>query len=384
MNIEQANNLLLESASRLNNDTLNFSLISSVPKISASEITDALNQARTILKSLPITINTNSEKSWKISKEEIVDWIKFEPKEMASGAILNLTIDENAVKEYLEQKSLLVNQQPLNASLKIIGGEIATSTPAQKGVALDVDSSVKIIARDLLEGRNQLSLIINKTAPIINDENFISLGLTSLLGQGETTFDGSTAPRNENIKLAAAKFNGVLLAPGEEFIFGDLLGDVGPEQGYRSATVIKDGKKVQEYGGGICQVSTTAFRGAVKAGLKITERRNHSIAIPVYAPQGFDATVYPPNPDFRFINDTSNNVLIQTKIKGYKLIFEFYGTKEWDEVKLIGPTEYDKKEDGSMKAILSREIIKDGAVVKKDTWRSTYKPTKEAPVNPLQ
>ncbi|MDP1629372.1 MAG: VanW family protein, partial [bacterium] len=131
-------------------------------------------------------------------------------------------------------------------------------------------------------------------------------------------------------------------------------------------------KTIPEYGGGICQVSTTMFRAAINAGLKITERFPHAFPVAFYNPQGFDATVYLPHPDLRFINDTPANILIQTKIKGTTLTFEFYGTKN-REVKIIGPEEYDKKYDGSMKAKLTQEIYQDGELIRSKIFYSIYK-----------
>ena len=68
-----------------------------------------------------------------------------------------------------------------------------------------------------------------------------------------------------------------------------------------------------EYGGGLCQIGTTVFRAAVNSGLPITERRPHAYRVVYYEPAGFDATIYDPRPDLRFINDTENYILIQTK-----------------------------------------------------------------------
>jgi vancomycin resistance protein YoaR len=74
--------------------------------------------------------------------------------------------------------------------------------------------------------------------------------------------------------------------------------------------VIKKEGTVPEFGGGLCQVSSTAFRAAMNGGLPITQRRNHAYAVQYYAPQGTDATIYPGVVDLKFINDTPGDILI--------------------------------------------------------------------------
>ncbi|MCK4919362.1 MAG: VanW family protein, partial [Candidatus Pacebacteria bacterium] len=173
---------------------------------------------------------------------------------------------------------------------------------------------------------------------------------------GESNFAGSPSNRRHNITVGAAKFQGVLIGPDDTFSFNTALGNVGPKEGYLPELVIKKGETIPEYGGGLCQVSTTTFRGAVLAGLEITERKNHAYPVQYYAPQGTDATIYPPHPDLQFKNNTPAYILIQTKIIGNKLYFDFYGSDDGREIKTKGPVIYDKKPDGSMKSVWTQQV----------------------------
>jgi vancomycin resistance protein YoaR len=89
--------------------------------------------------------------------------------------------------------------------------------------------------------------------------------------------------------------------------------------------VIKGNRTIPEYGGGLCQIGTTVFRATLASGLPVTARRNHSYRVVYYEPAGTDATIYDPAPDYKFVNDTGGTVLIQTRIEGDDLIFEFWG-----------------------------------------------------------
>jgi vancomycin resistance protein YoaR len=143
--------------------------------------------------------------------------------------------------------------------------------------------------------------------------------------------------------------------------------------GFLPELVIKPEGVTPEFGGGLCQVSTTTFRAAMNAGLPITARRNHSFAVQYYAPQGTDATIYPGSSDLKYTNNLTSALLIRTRIEGRKLYFDFFGTKDERAVTFDGPTVYDKKPDGSMKATWTRHVTLNGET-KDQTFKSTYLP----------
>jgi vancomycin resistance protein YoaR len=162
-----------------------------------------------------------------------------------------------------------------------------------------------------------------------------------------------------------------MIKPGEEFSFNKFLGEVDGVNGFLPELVIKAEGIVPEFGGGLCQVSSTAFRAAMNGGLPITERRNHSFAVVYYAPQGTDATIYPGYTDLRFMNNLPSNLLVWTRIEGSKLYFEYYGTKDNRTVAFEGPYQYDKKTDGSMKATWTRHVtLRDETTTQ--TFQSNY------------
>src|SRR5690606_16105406 len=114
------------------------------------------------------------------------------------------------------------------------------------------------------------------------------------------------------------------------------LGDVDAANGYLPELVIKDNTTTPEYGGGICQVSTTVFRAAMQSGLDIVNRKNHSYPVAYYGAPGYDATVYSPAPDFMFRNDMTTPVLLKTSVVGTRVIFEVWGTSDGRQVTING------------------------------------------------
>ncbi len=170
------------------------------------------------------------------------------------------------------------------------------------------------------------------------------LGITERISVGHTSFYGSSANRKYNIELGSSKFNGHLVAPGEEFSFNTTLGPVDYANGYRAELVIKGGNQGTrpEPGGGLCQVSTTVYRAALNAGFPITDRRNHSYKVSYYAQvagDGLDATIYIGAQDLKFVNDTKDHVLFQTFLdKDYEMYVVVYGTNpDGRQIELEGP-----------------------------------------------
>lgn len=303
-------------------------------------------------------------KIWKVNLNR-VDWMNDYSKLSWNGLEVKLLSDldplssENAlsylqnnkvsgvdfvkVKDYLETvvaPYLVREKQDVTISMK--NGKVVFEGFALHGQELDIEKSLYLIREAFKMGEGEIRLPIRKIQPIITVESdeLKEKGIVELLSTGETDFAGSPYNRRVNIKIGLASFSGNLIAPGEGSGAGDMLGYIGPETGYLKELVIKGDKTIPEYGGGLCQVSTTVYRSLLFAGLPITQRRNHSYAVSYYDPQGLDATIYPPAVDMKFKNDTSAHILLQATTIGNKAYSNVYGTPVDRQVDLIGPYYY--------------------------------------------
>lgn len=374
---------LLENGAALVEKNILASFQDDNPQVTLAQAESAAQKANQILNAAPFLLRYNSQAEYKLEKSQLKDMMIF----VAKDGLFSPDINDKGIEEFLMQIAPTINVKPQNAVLTMKHEKIAEFAISKEGRELDIQKSAGEIKSNILEkNQKEIMLAVTTILPEIRTDTIENLGLTALLGTGESDFKGSPASRAHNISLAAKKMNGILIKPGDEFSFVNAIGEIGPKEGYQAGLVIKGNKTVPEYGGGVCQVSTTMFRAAINAGLKITERYAHSLLVQYYNPQGFDATIYGPHPDLRFINDTGFNILVQTKIKGTKLYFEFYGTPDGREVKVIGPVEYDKKPDGSLKATLTREIYRNGELASKDVFRSSYRSPQKEPSqrNPLE
>ncbi|OHA52528.1 MAG: hypothetical protein A3A97_03885 [Candidatus Terrybacteria bacterium RIFCSPLOWO2_01_FULL_40_23] len=343
------------------------------------------------------------EKSWPIDKETLIDWLIFEKKSQDNINTLVINLDKEKIEGYL--LNTIAHQIDIprqNAELTLKDGKVTLFKPSQNGRELDAKESSSKIADQILSTPNvpqnnentenestktQIQLVIKERPAEITTESINDLGIRELLATGESDFKGSPKNRVHNIKVGAARFNGILIKPGEEFSFNKTLGPVDATTGYKPELVIKQNQTVPEYGGGLCQVATTTFRAAVFSGLEITKRYPHAYPVKYYGTPGFDATIYPPNPDLKFMNDTPGHILIQTRIVGTKLFFDFYGTSDGRTTEVIGPIVTKKGADGSAEAYLTQKVTRNDEIIIDKTFFSKYRSPLLYPVatrNPLE
>ncbi len=283
--------------------------------------------------------------------------------------------DSVAISRYVSTLSGKVNREPKNPTFgETTDKTIAILDAGKDGLTLDESAAVASIRTAIEAGKDTVSLPVKVAPPTIGSTDPSELGIRELVAEGTTNFRGSPKNRIFNINRALEQFQGVLIAPGAEFSFVKQLGDVDGEHGYLPELVIKNNKTEPEFGGGICQVSSTMFRTAVNAGMKITARRNHAYPVSYYKPYGMDATVYVPNPDLRFINNTPGHILVLSSVEGTSLTFRFYGTKDGRQVEIDGPHILESNPDGSMKTTFSQKVTdSSGAVLFDDKFPSSYK-----------
>lgn len=290
--------------------------------------------------------------------------------------VSSIYLDTEFSSRFLDDLARQVNRDPQNARLQADdSGKISVFALSENGLTLDNAKNLRIL-EDYFKGNDNsrtIALAYNEIKPEITTDSIDNLGITSLIGEGVSDFAGSPKNRVFNIRVAANRFNGFLIKPGENFSFVKTLGPVDGEHGYLPELVIKGNKTEPDFGGGICQVSTTAFRAAIMSGLKITARTPHAYPVQYYNPQGMDATVFIPSPDLKFTNNTAAYVLIQTKIAGTQLFFNFYGIDDGRKINIIGPTITERNPDGSMKATFTQQVLdKSGNQIINDVFNSAY------------
>lgn len=160
------------------------------------------------------------------------------------------------------------------------------------------------------------------TFPSQNNESEVNM----LLSSASTPLLSKDPDRTNNIQIVCERLNGYTLATGETFSYNDVCGPYGQSDGFKEAQILlSDGTHDEGYGGGVCQLSTTLYN-AIKNidGIEITERHHHSAPV-AYVEEGEDATVsLQSNLDFKFINNTSNDIMFEAICDGENVTVNVY------------------------------------------------------------
>ncbi|MGP0587810.1 VanW family protein [Paenibacillus timonensis] len=149
-------------------------------------------------------------------------------------------------------------------------------------------------------------------------------GIRRKIVQFSTSLRTSGVGRVHNVDSAARSIDGTVLAPDEIFDYGEAIEYAEKTFGFQEAPVIFGGRLVPGVGGGICQVSSTLYNAAVRAGLSIVERRNHSLPVS-YLPKGQDATFAKGYINFRFKNTSGHHLLIRATVENSQLTVKLFG-----------------------------------------------------------
>lgn len=311
------------------------------PRISDETVAEALVEAERLV-GRPITVYL-AERTFEddpepqfLSSEELAGMLLLELDESAVPPRYNVRLDEDALAAWLEPLAPLLETEPANARFFFNDdtGELQVlqnSVPARQ---LDISATVEqILAHASTEGR-EVPLVVEWIKPVVSeDATGQELGIVELVAQGQTQFTGSSAVRVHNVAVAASRFHGIVIPPGETFSFNEYLGDVSLETGFEEGLIIFGGRTIKGVGGGVCQVSTTAFQAAFYAGFPILERTPHGYRVGYYEHgegPGMDATVFYPEVDFKFVNESPHHLLIETYTNetAQRLTFRFYSTSD--------------------------------------------------------
>ena len=140
-----------------------------------------------------------------------------------------------------------------------------------------------------------------------------------------TYFNQKDRGRCENIAIAASLINGVTIQPYGEFSFNQTVGKRTKEAGFQQAKIIVNGEYVLGVGGGVCQVSTTLYNAALKAGLTVTEYHPHSLRVGYVNPSR-DAMVSTGS-DLKIFNPHAFPVYVSVQTSDGGITARFYGKR---------------------------------------------------------
>lgn len=316
--------------------------------------------AEELLNLAPFNLNySDNDKVFEVTKLDFAKWLSLKPEYFNNKFIgPKIGLREESFYQFLDEKiKAEVEREPFFPEFEFNNDKVTVFNPGEDGLRINYEATFNVL-EEALNNRQMSDLqLIVEIDPVDKIENFNDMGIKEIIGSGYSNYAGSPVNRRHNIKVGANKLHGLIIKPGEEFSLVAALGETNKEAGYLPELVIKGNKTIAEYGGGLCQVATTLFRTALATGLPITERKNHSYRVSYYEPAGTDATIYIPHPDLRFVNDTTNNILIQARFEGTNdMYFDFWGTSDGRVATTTYPVIYNIIRPGPTQIIETTEL----------------------------
>jgi vancomycin resistance protein YoaR len=378
-----------------------------------TEVAGARERASLIL-SRPLTLVATLEefeadgrpravtRRWQVDQALMSSWLAVQSLAAGEGTAISVEVDRAKIRTYLQTIATEVERPPREGRFDYnpTTNALTIHSPGQNGYTLDLDIAQALVAEACFAAQREVTLPLIAIAPRVTRASLEAITPLTLISEGATSYRGSIPGRLQNIRLAASRFNGVIVPPQAAFSFLDTLGLVTLANGYSEAWVIVGDRTVLGPGGGVCLVSTTCFRAAFWAGLPILDRSPHSYRLPYYEPPlGLDAAVFSPIVDFKFQNNTDAPIIIRTQMDeaNEKLVFRFYSKPTGRKVTLDGPTTSNPvpagapiyEEDATLEpgaqvliesphdgidAVISRTVEQNGVVLYRDKFFSRYEP----------
>ncbi len=377
----------------LHSTTVEVPIVAKEPDVKAEDNQAAQQQAETMI-SGDVTISDGS-KTWSITPEEIASYMGFRSELKNGVSTLIPFMDTTKLQPILETIAPDVLKRATNASFASDGSK-AWVVPGKNGEQLDAEATAQAITDATLKPNGRtVKVAIKAKEPDRTTEEAKAMGIETVLSSYTTVYS-CPAPRQTNVRLATKYATDVLLAPGQEYNFDKQIGPRTAARGWQLAPGIVGPNQLEDVlGGGICQVSTTMFNAAGNAGLKITERRNHSLYISHY-PKGRDATVTGGGKNLRFVNDTDHYIWIRGSSSGVKTTITIYGTDDgrkghvsWtvgdfygikpqtsikisDPSMLVGKTKVSDSGQVGKSLKTTRVVTRNGKVIHNDVWTSYW------------
>lgn len=317
MTYSEAEAAVLEKVSQMQNSTITVKIGDKSLEASAVDLGLQWKNRSVVQDALNIGNSGNAIKRYKDSKD-----LAQEGRELK----LEFSANETTVQSFVEDECKKYDQDPIEASIESDGAGGIITQAGEDGIVVNVEESVQILEDYIANewtGAKDSSVEISAEVeePSASEEDLDSI--TDVLGTF-TTYYGSTYGRNTNVERGAELINGHLIKPGESFSVCDHLVPFTAENGYELGGAYENGRVVQEYGGGICQVSTTLYNALLLAEIEIDERHNHTMSVS-YVEPSMDAAIAEGSMDLVFTNNLDTPIFISGYASGGVLTFTVWG-----------------------------------------------------------
>ncbi|MER7460247.1 VanW family protein [Micromonospora sp. NPDC126480] len=316
----------------LSGQPVSVPLVETHPATTAEEVDRMVAELAKPAVSAPVTLTTDKG-SVSIPPKVIAKSLRFTADETGK---LSARLDVKRLRAALGGDLAKVEVPPLDARMTLTGGK-PKIIDGRAGKQLDSATLGEALLAVLPRADDRrVTGTLKPAQPELTAAKLAGLGIKERVSTFTTRFPGGlSSPRSQNIITAAKDVDNTLVLPGETFSLNGHTGERSYAQGYKDAPVILNGKLVPGVGGGVSQFTTTLFNATYYAGLEDVEHKPHSYYFSRY-PAVIESTIFYPDLDFKFRNNTDYGVLIDTSYTSNTITVSIWSTKIWESVK----TEY--------------------------------------------
>ena len=336
----QAN--IMESLAKLEAISGDLPTETDLPRITKADLEANEHEVLNVL-SNAVTVRFE-DKRWEIEPEEVSEFMVITSESEDGTAVTHVDFDRRLLADYLTARfAPEVNRMPVNATVQFYGGKLSATSNAQDGKTLKGPALADLVAESFLANHERVDIPVVTSQAKVREDNLDSLGIKERIVRVDSNYTSDVGTeRAINIEVGVRLLNNTIIAPGDDFSFNGAIGSIEANPDFAGGTAIVAGVIQDEFGGGICQVTTTAFRAGIMAGFPITEWYPHTYRLTGYERDGwgpgFDASILQPDyqdpkdwADLKFTNNTDNFILISSWAEGGIHIIEIYGTNPgWD------------------------------------------------------
>lgn len=304
-------------------------------------------------------------------------------------------IDETVATDVLTERIATLEDGAVDASIKKTDSGLEV-IEGKEGKIVNIEKSLELIIEHLNSDwdhkKFDVEMVLEVGKPAIMAEDLSEV--KDVLGEFST--DAGGGDRWQNLKAGSDMLNGTILMPGEEISVYNSTAPYDEEHGYVQAGTYENGEIVADWGGGICQVSTTLYNAVIFAELEIVERYPHSMTVS-YVDPSRDAAIAGGIMDFRFKNSYETPIYIFSEIDDEnQLRFIIYGKETRPENRTIefesetlsieeyevtykenpdmalGEMEYTGNPHSGRDACLWKIVYEDGVEVSREKFNTSY------------
>nr|AEF16034.1 VanW family protein [Streptomyces viridochromogenes] len=361
------------------------------PKVTEREVQRAVREFARPAMSAPVTL-TAADLRFTIDQPVLSEYLTMRPD--GSGRLTPRLDDAGLRADPAVTRPLsTLPARARNAELRLVGNRVGVAQDGRAGnVVTDKALGKAVLPLLTRRGAARSGEIATLVAqPQVTRANVERLGLREQMSSFTVNFP--PAPyRTHNISRAVELINGSVVMPGKTWSFNRTVGERTPKNGFVDGVMILNDEFTKAPGGGVSAVATTIFNAMFFAGVKPVEYGAHSFYIERY-PEGREATVAWGSLDLRFKNDSGNAVYIQAHSTASSVTVSFLGTRKYDDIGSVkGPRSNVKQPERKVNpdkecvpqtplegfdVTVQRVFVQDGEVVRREPFRTHYKPRDE-------